>query len=117
MKRKLIEVTWPESQNYLDEDGIIDQGEGTVLVPEDSYKHPDNYYSFTVNTTDPKETKRAAKSTDMAIAIFNMVHNLPRDVRKQRIEIKPDESEGDAILRRMRELLEENSIDVDELID
>jgi len=58
---------------------------------------------------DAKALKRAVKSTDMAIVLFEITHNLQRKC--------PDTKEVEDVFDSIRLLCYQNSINLDELID
>jgi len=58
---------------------------------------------------DAKALKRAVKSTDMAIVLFEITHNLQREC--------PDIKEVEDVFDSIRLLCYQNSINLDELID
>ena len=58
---------------------------------------------------DAKALKRAVKSTDMAIVLFEITHNLQRKY--------PDTKEVEDVFDSIRLLCYQNSINLDELID
>lgn len=62
---------------------------------------------------------RAVKSTSMAIALFDIQHNLGKQMI-QHIESNPGlnaESAANEVLVRIRQILEEQGIVIDELIN
>lgn len=62
--------------------------------------------------------RRAVKSTDMAIVLHELDYNLPKGI-EHRIdgeELKTPEDVHDAWKRAVRELFEEQGINLDELI-
>ncbi len=59
------------------------------------------------NPEELKAVKRAIKSTDMAIALFDISNNLKRHCPK--VDAK--------VTKAIQDILEENNINLDELID
>jgi hypothetical protein len=60
---------------------------------------------------------RAVKSLDMAIAIWELVHNSERDILESFKEVTPEMYEmHEAWIARIREKLENQSINIDDLI-
>lgn len=75
---------------------------------------------FDLNDVDDRmEHLRCVKSTDMAIVLFEIAHNLKRQL-EHRFESQPqprDEFDGlEEVFREIRNLLEDNNINIDELI-
>ena len=64
----------------------------------------------TVTTKDPTEAKRLAKADDMAAALWEIIHNGWRDFKHTGYNF---ERSWDKI----REILEEYKIDVDDLVE
>ena len=64
---------------------------------------------ITFETDDPYEIKRLAKSSDMAAFIWELVHNAWRD-------FKNTDYEYEKAWKKIRELLNEHNIDIDDLI-
>ena len=56
---------------------------------------------------DPMEIRRLAKATDMACFIFELVHNAWRG----------EEDESKISMDKVREMLEDNNIIIDDIID
>ena len=71
------------------------------------------------NPDDRMEHMRCVKSTDMAIVLFEITHNLKRQL-EHRFESQPqprDEFDGlDETFSEIHKLLEDNNINIDELI-
>ena len=57
---------------------------------------------------DRQEHLRCVKSTDMAISLFEITHNMKRSL--------PEDCTVDDVLSKIYEILSEQSIDIDELI-
>jgi hypothetical protein len=79
--------------------------------------------SYNLNDPDDRMAHmRAVKSLDMASALFEITRNLRKKVIR-RFEDEDDEKEYDEfdgieeVFDRIHEILEENSIDIDELIN
>jgi len=65
---------------------------------------------FDMNDPDDlKAFKRAVKSTDMAVVLFEITHNLQRRC--------PDTKEVDKVFKAINEYMELHNINLDELID
>lgn len=64
----------------------------------------------TIKTTDPMEAKRLVKSTDMACFIWQLVHNGWRDFKHTDYDYEP-------AWTKIHELLNEYSIDIDDLVE
>jgi len=64
----------------------------------------------TFETEDPKEIKRIAKSTDMALFIFHLVHHAWREFKQEGYDYHP-------AWNKIHELLDEYDININELID
>ncbi len=64
----------------------------------------------TFTTDDPTEAKRLAKATDMALFIWELVHNGWRD-------FKHTDYDYTKAWDKIHELLEEHNIDIDDLIE
>lgn len=60
-------------------------------------------------TKDPQEIKRLSKADDMAMFIFELVHNAWR-------EFKETDYEYEKAWNKINSLLEEHCIDIDDLI-
>ena len=71
------------------------------------------------NLDDKIEHMRCIKATDMAIVLFEITHNLKRTL-ESRFESQPqprDEFDGiEETFREIYKLMDENSINLDELI-
>jgi len=64
----------------------------------------------TFETEDPQEIKRLAKADDMAFFIWELVHNGWR-------EFKHTDYEYERAWDKIRHLLEEHNIDIDDLVE
>lgn len=64
----------------------------------------------TFSTSDPMEIKRLAKASDMAMFIWELVHNGWRKFKETPYEYEP-------AWERIHELLEEHNINIDELTE
>ena len=64
----------------------------------------------TFKSDDPMEIKRLSKSTDMAMFIWELVHNGWRDFRDTDYDYEP-------AWEKIRELLDDHDINIDELIN
>lgn len=60
---------------------------------------------------------RCVKSTDMAIVLFNILHNLERELEYKLIQGGDSYSGMQLVIERIRELVLEHGIIIDELID
>ena len=75
------------------------------------------------NTSDPEENKalqRALKSTNMAIILFQIIHNLKKKCEHIADGLEADSDKYDGIyvvFQQIEKLLEEHKVDIDELID
>jgi len=67
---------------------------------------------FTVTTKDAMEAKRLAKSLDMASFIFELIYNTRKDLSY----VEHDDYE-EAVWDRIHQMLEEYSIDINDLIE
>lgn len=69
------------------------------------------------NPEDIKGLKRAIKATDMAIVLFEIKYNLRKKIDSS---IPKNVNQGytiDYVFDEIRDLLEENAINIDDLID
>ena len=64
----------------------------------------------TFESKEPQEIKRLTKSTDMALFIWQLVHNGWRD-------FKHTDYDYEKAWNKIHELLDEYNIDIDDLID
>lgn len=64
----------------------------------------------TFESKDPQEIKRLAKSTDMALFIWELVHNGWREFKHSDYDYEPYKD-------KIHQLLEEYNIDIDDLIE
>lgn len=66
--------------------------------------------NLTITTDDPQEIKRLAKADDMAMFIWELVHNGWR-------VFKHTDYDYEKAWERIHELLNEHNINIDDLID
>lgn len=78
-----------------------------------------NFILDTENIDDEYEARRMFKSTSMAIALFEIVHNIKRKVEWE-IEGKEEASDPhdvlDSVFEKIMEELESNGINIDDLL-
>jgi hypothetical protein len=79
--------------------------------------------NLTFDLSDPddkKEFLRCAKSLDMAIALWDILHNTKKTFERE-LENKPYYEQGtellDQVFSKIWEITEENGINIDELLD
>jgi len=75
--------------------------------------------TFTISTEDEREAKRLTKSTDMACALFEIVHNLKRKAEGSRQDIPSSDfySGIDAAFDLIQNELNDRGVNIDDLID
>lgn len=73
------------------------------------------------NLSDPEQKMahlRAVKSTEMAIVLFDLLHNVKKSIGYKHEDVSEDFMEGvEAVMEYIREVCEDNNINIDELIN